>query len=176
MRSRIPLVVAFAVVLGNCLVLGQDTDNEKQIVESFTRYVQQHFASYETNRRERTSKLGGGWAKSYYRPDQRSASIDVQKTASLVSPYMGTLEFQLVRYYTAFHKTRPEAERDSAFVNSRAATHKHSYAYQNGVWVPKTRKHVGYDGTLYDCDEVITFGENAGEHDINGCLEENDKP
>ena len=147
-----------------------------QVVESFTRYVQQHFASYEHNRRERTTKLGGGWVKEYFQPDQSSAGIDVQRTTSLVSPYVGTLEFKLVTHYTAFHKTRNEAEADSTFGNSKVVTHKHTYAYQDGKWVPKSRKNVGYDGTLFDCDEVITVGDNAGERDINGCLEEHDNP
>src|SRR6267142_6935957 len=173
MKSRVLLCVASFVILGQGLALGQDASNDKQVVESFTAYVQRHLASYEHNRRERTTKLGGGWVREYFQPDQSSASIDVQKTASLVSPYIGTVEFQLVQHYTAFHKTRKDAEGDSAFVNSRAVTHKHSYAYQGGKWVPKTRKYVGYSGT-YDCDEGITVGDNAGERDLNGCLEEYD--
>jgi hypothetical protein len=112
----------------------------------------------------------------YYEPDQSSATIDVQKTASLVSPYIGKLEFQLVQHFTTFHKTRKEAESDSAFVRSRAVIHKHTYAYQDGRWVPKVRKYVGYNSDMYDCDEVINTGENAGERDLNGCLEEYDTP
>jgi hypothetical protein len=104
--------------------------------------------------------------KEYFQPDQSSAGIDVQRTASLVSPYIGTLEFKLVNHYTAFHKTRKEAEADSTFVNSKAIIHKHTYAYQDGKWVPKTRKHEDYGG-MYDCDEVITVGDNAGERDLN---------
>jgi hypothetical protein len=176
MRSRVQLFVALFVVLGIHLALGQDAGNEKQVVESFKGYVHQHLASYEHNRRERTTRLGGGWVKQYFQPKQNSASIDVQKTASLVSPYVGTLEFQLTQHYSTLHKTRAEAEADSSFVNSRTVTHKHSYAYQDGEWVPKTRKYIGNNDTLYACDEVITVGENAGEHDINGCLEEYDKP
>jgi hypothetical protein len=163
---------AFFVILGcSLLSLGQDTNNDKQVVESFTAYVQQHFASYEHNRRERTTLLGQGWVKMYYQPDQSAAGIDVQRTSSLVSPYIGTLEFKLVNHFTAFHKTRKEAEGDSTFVNTKVVKHTHTYAYQDGKWVPKTRKHEDYGG-VYDCDEVIKVGENAGERDINGCLEE----
>src|SRR5450759_2176821 len=176
MKSRVRLFVALFVLLGNYLAFGQDTSSDKQVVASFTAYVHQHFASYDTNRRERITKLGGGWVKMYFQPDQSSVGIDVQRTTSLVSPYVGTLEFQLVEHFTAFHKTRAEAEADTAFINSKVVTHNHSYAYQDGKWVPKTRKNVGNDGTLYDCDEVITVGDNAGEHDINGCLEEYDNP
>jgi hypothetical protein len=175
MKARLQFA-AFLVTFGfSLLALGQDTSSDKQVVDSFKTYVQQHFASYEHNRRERTTLLGGGWAKVYYLPDQSSAGIDVQRTASLVSPYMATLEFKLVMHYTAFHKTRKEAEGDSNFVSSMAVTHKHTYAYQDGKWVPKIRKYVAYGGT-YDCDEVVTAGDNAGERDINGCLEEYDNP
>jgi hypothetical protein len=169
------LITAFFVIFAACQAFGQDASNDKQVVESFRTYMQQHFASYEHNRRERTTLLSQGWMKMYYQPDQSSAGIDVQRTASLVSPYIGTLEFKLVNHFTAFHKSRKEAESDSTFVNSKAVSHTHTYAYQDGKWVPKTRKHVEY-GDTYNCDEVISVGENAGERDINGCLEEYDKP
>ncbi len=95
---------------------------------------------------------------------------------SLVSPYTATLDFRLIRHYTTFHKSRAEATTDSSFLKSDAVTHKHTYAYQDEKWMPKIRKYVGYEGELYDCDEVITAGDNAGEHDIHGCLEEYDNP
>src|SRR5579864_4661969 len=127
MNPKTQVFVAFFVIFCTCLALGQDASNDKQVVESFTAYVQQHFASYEHNRRERTTLLTQGWVKEYFQPDQSSAGIDVQRTASLVSPYMGTLEFKLVTHYTAFHKTRKEAESDSTFVNAKAVAHTHTY-------------------------------------------------
>lgn len=174
MKSRVRLSIATFVILGNCLALGQDASSDKQVVESFKEYVQRHLASYESNRRERITKLGGGWVKMYFKPDLGSAAIDVQKTTSLVSPYIGTLEFQLVHYYTAFHTTRKEAEADFAFVNSKAITHKHSYAYQDGKWLPKTRKYTIVDYGEWKCDEIDR--DNPGQQDPNGCLEEYDKP
>jgi hypothetical protein len=104
----------------------------------------------------------------YFQPVQSSVSIDVERTTSLVSPYIGTLEFQMVEHYTAFHETREDAEADSAFVNSQVKTHKHSYAYQDGKWVPKTRKYVVNGLGMFDCDEVITVGDDAGERDLYG--------
>src|SRR6266568_6951357 len=164
------------IVFASTVALGQTASSDTQALESFKRYIHQHLASYERNRRERVTKLGGGWVKEYYEPDTNSASIDVERTSSLVSPYTATLDFRLIRHYTTFHKSRAEATTDSSFLKSDAVTHKHTYAYQDEKWMPKIRKYVGYEGELYDCDEVITAGDNAGEHDIHGCLEEYDNP
>jgi hypothetical protein len=166
---------AFLVILAPALALAQSSSEDKQAVESFKSYVQQHLASYKQNRRERVTLLGGGWVREYFEPNLDSTSIDIQKTASLVSPYVGKVDFQLIRHITKFHKSRSEAEVDSAFVQETAVTHKHTYAYQDGKWVPKVRQHVSED-ELYPCDEVLTVGPDAGERDIYGCLEEYDAP
>lgn len=164
---------SFLVV--SALAFGQNANPDKEALDSFKKYVGLHLASYEHNRRERVALLGGGWVKEYFEPDKGSEGIDVEKTSSLVSPYMGELDFRLVRHYTAFHQTRDEAAADSSFVQSDAVMHKHRYAYQDEKWVPKTRKYVvGEDE--YDCDEVVAAGANAGQHDIHGCLEEYDNP
>jgi len=165
MKTRLQFAAFFVIFRCSLLALGQDASNDKQVVESFKTYVQQHFASYEHNRRERTALLGQGWVKEYYQPDQSSASIDVERTSSLVSPFVGTSEFKMVEHYTEPHGTRKEAEADSTFVRTKVVMHTHIFAYQDGKWVPKSRKHEGYGGT-YDCDEVISVGENAGERDI----------
>ena len=91
---RIQLFVAFLAIFGPCLALGQSDSNDKQVIESFSAYVQQHFASYEHNRRERTTLLGGGWAKAYYLPDQTSAGIDVQ-SCFVGQPLHGNVRVQI---------------------------------------------------------------------------------
>lgn len=160
----------------SCVAYGQSTNPDKEVVDSFKTYVHRHLASYERNHHERATKLGGGWVNEYFEPDLDSTSIDVQRTSSLVSPYIGKLEFRLVRHYTAFHRTRGEAASDSKFLRSDVALHKHSYAFQDDRWVPKVRKYVGPEEDEYNCDETIRVGENAGERDIHGCLEEYDNP
>jgi hypothetical protein len=166
------------VISGFHPALAQSTSEDKQAVESFKSYIQQHFASYKQNRRERVTMLGGGWVKEYFEPNSDSASIDVQKTTSLITPYTGKLDFQLVRHMTGFHKTREDAAADSSFVKTTIAIHHHTYAFQDGKWLPKVRQHEspGLENQLFRCDEVITQGPDAGEKDINGCLEEYDSP
>ncbi len=162
------------VVLAGSLCFAQSDD--KQVVDSFKGYMQHHFDSYKTNRRERVTLLGGGWVKEYYEPDASSATFDVQRTSSLVSPYLGKLNFRLRAHYTAFHKTREEAAGDSNFTQVSSTLHMHTYAYQDGKWVPQARKHAGVPGTTeYACDEVVRVGPDAGQLDIYGCLEEYDE-
>jgi hypothetical protein len=71
-------------------------------------------------------------------------SIDVRKTDSLVSPYIGTLDFTVTIRFTANHETRAEAEADSSFVGDSGKgiiePHKHIYAFQDGKWVSKSRQ------------------------------------
>jgi hypothetical protein len=151
--------------------------DEKKVLDAFKSYISSHLASYKVNRRERVTKLGGGWVKEYYEPEPEY-SINAERTSSLISPYVGSLDFVLVRHYTDFHKTREEAVADSNFVKHDSAKHRHTYAYQDGKWVPKVRKfYYGWPlDKWFDCDKVITEGENSGAKDIQGCLEEYDNP
>jgi hypothetical protein len=146
---------------------------ENQVVSSFQKYIADFMASYQTDKRERVSKLGGGWAKEIYHP-VGEPSLDIKKTDSLISPYVGICEFTLRREVTAFHKTKEEAFKDNTFVQSVDAHHRHRYAFQSGKWVPKVREY-GSPGEdkWYDCNEVVSFGENAGEQNLFGCWEKN---
>jgi hypothetical protein len=171
------LLIGVCLQTGPSSVCRAQSNDEKTTVDSFKGYVQRHFESYKTNRRERVTKLNAGWAKEYFEPDITSAEIDVQRTTSLISPYTGKLEFRIIRHFTAFHQSREEALADTAFPKTDVVSHIHNYAYQDGRWVPKVRQHwMGlFDGRrLYDCTEVITTGPDAGETDIIGCMEEYD--
>jgi hypothetical protein len=103
-----------------------------------------------------------------YEPDSVSAAIDIQRTSSLVSPYSGRLTFDLVTRYTAFHKNKSDAAVDSDFTQSKRVSHIHTYAFQNGKWVPQVRRYMGYGGE-YDRAETINMGPDAGAVSINGC-------
>lgn len=58
----------------------------------------------------------------------------------------------------------------------------YNYANQDGKWVPKIRQYSAFRegasargvAAWFDCAEVIKTGPNAGENDIEGCLEEYD--
>lgn len=127
--------------------------SSSDVVASFKKYVADYMNSYKTDRREMVRLLGGGWAKEYFEP-LPDAGIDVRKTDSLVSPYMGVVEFTLITRYTTFHKTRTEAEADNNFVQTRQTKHRHTYAYQDGSWVPKTRQNcLPMLDEWYECNE-----------------------
>ena len=150
---------------------------DQDALAAFRSYVNHHLSSYKQNKREEVTMFGGGWAKEYFEPDVASASIDVEKTNSLISPYTASLTFKMIRHRTALHQTKEGAANDSQFTDQDSWLHEHTYAYQDKQWVPKTRrcKTERFAGANWShCDEVITTGENAGEHDINGCLEEYD--
>lgn len=143
-----------------------------EIVTSFREYLARHLASYKTNNRQTVTLLGGGWVTEFYKPKDETA-IDVQTTNSLVSPYLAVGEFNLVRYRTAFHKTKEEAAADNNYVANDETKHRHTYAYQDGKWVPKTRQnYLAILNSWSDCNEVIKTGPNIGATNIHGCWEE----
>ncbi len=159
--NLLALVVLSAAVPGAHAAAAQ---SDADVVKSFKNYVAGYMVSYKTDRREYVGNLGGGWAKIYFEPSGDS-SIDVRKTDSLVSPYMGVLEFTLIKHFTAFHKTRAEAEADNSFTQSTEARHRHTYASQDGTWVPKSRQnYVAILNEWSDCEQPS-----------DGCLEEDAK-
>ena len=65
-------------------------------------------------------------------------------------------------HYTAFHKTQAEAEADHNFVKSMSMKHRHTYAYQDGAWVLKSREEYNsIFGTWDDCDRGGCVGKGA---------------
>lgn len=153
-------------------------------VQSFKEYIKNYFESYKSDKRERITKLGGGWVKECYEPDY-DYKIDVQKTNSLITPFMGICEFTLIRRITNFHKNLEDTESDSLFVKSDKRTHIHNYGFQERKWIVTSRKSqdpvlaelvnpITKSATLnkwYDCNEVIKFGELKGTSNIHGCWE-----
>jgi hypothetical protein len=153
----------FAAVLMFVSLAASAQCDDKQVVESFKENVNRYLEGYKANPRERVLHVSGGWVKEYYSSSIETAEIDVQKTSSLVSPYMGVLKVELVRHLTEFHKDRDGAINDNKFVKALPETHKHTYAYQDGKWIPKTRQHyVSILDKWFDC-------EGTG-----GCFEEPD--
>lgn len=150
---------------------------DQNALNSFKKLVSDHVDSYKPNGRVHVTKLGGGWAKERFTLDPSSAKFDVEKTSSLVSPFVGTLTFTLVRNLTTFHETEAEAADDNTFIKNTAAVHKHVFAYQDHQWRPTSRVHQQLNSSLkdyFDCDEFLLKKEKRSEKDINGCLEEFD--
>lgn len=157
----------------------QAQSNEDQnALDSFKALVRRHVDDYSPDGRVHVTKLAGGWAKELFTLDPASAKFDVERTASLVSPFVGTLTFSLTRKLSAFHATEAEAASDTAFVEQVVSLHKHVFAFQDHKWQATSRQYRDI-GSLVDgyfpCDEFLLKRDKPSEKDIHGCLEEFDK-
>jgi hypothetical protein len=83
-----------------------------------------------------------GWRKWHYDLDRESASFDVKKTESLVSPYLGTLAFVAHVRRSQVYASQDEARQATELSDSDPSVgvnHLHTYAYQDGKWTLKSR-------------------------------------
>jgi hypothetical protein len=128
---------ALFMIIPAAAVLSQQSDAD--IVASFKKHLTDYVASYKTNRRDEIRETSGGWCRNYYDIDE-NYSVDLRKTDSLISPYVGTANFAFIMHSTSFHKTKAEAEADNNFIRSQPLKHRHSYAYQDGAWVLTQRE------------------------------------
>jgi len=143
-------------------------------VETFKEYISEHLDSYKKDKRGRITLAGGGWINLHYEPDN-NYKIDVQKTNSLVTPYSGFCEFTLNRRFTAFHKNKENASKDSIFIKSITIIHRHNYGFQENKWIVTSREHKMISSLMdFDwnsCDEVLQEGEQKGLSNLHGCWE-----
>lgn len=170
MGRQVSLVLLILLILLAPSSLAGDEKAEEEAVKAFKQYVADFMGSYETGKHELAVKLDGGWVKWHFEP-VGTPSIDVRKTDSLISPYAGVCEFTLAKYFTALHKSAEEAQADDKFVGSSESKHRHTYAFQEGHWVPISRQH--YDShfkSWFDCDECNVH-TGAPFDDIDGCWE-----
>ena len=72
-------------------------------------------------------------------------SINVEKTDSLVSPYVGTAEFPVTGAVSYPKNSREEALEATQFKVSYSVNHRIQYAYQNEQWVLKSEMCFEYD-------------------------------
>jgi hypothetical protein len=152
------------------------TAEDQNALKSFNSLIRRHVESYKPNGREHVTELGGGWVKERFTLVPSSVKFDVEKTASLVSPYVGTVTFTMIRQFTAFHPTRTDAANDDVFTKKDRSIHTHVFAYQDHQWQPTRRQYRDVDATTdsdYPCDEFLSK-EDPSERDIHGCLEEFD--
>lgn len=169
------LITIVAGALLGSLLHAQDQKAERDaVVKSFKQYIESYIQSYKTDNHERVHKAVAGWVRGYYLPD-RNYNIDIRSTDSLISPYTGICEFTLVSHWTDFHKTKEEAERDDNFIRVESDKHRHTYAFQDGHWVPTLRQYYWpFEHEWLNCDEcIVKTGEPL--NDPEGCWEPNAK-
>jgi hypothetical protein len=135
---------------------------EEQAVASFKQTAANYVATYKQSKHEEVYHLDAsfaahtpeGWRKSYSELASDVYSVDVQKTDSLVSPYVGTLEFHTNLYVSELYGSQDAASQTTDFPAkpNDVRRHLHTYAYQNGAWVLQSRKQFVYD-EWQDCPE-----------------------
>ncbi len=168
------------LVFGLTPMLFYAQTNEEAALTSFKALVSRHIDSYKPNGRVRVRQVPGGWIRERFTLDPASAKFDVEKTSSLVSPFVATLSFTLIWSVTAVHPAEAAAAADNTFVapeNLSITVHKHEFAYQDQKWQPKSRTYrlqSGLVGGDLPCDEFLLKKEKPAEEDIHGCLEEFD--
>ena len=148
------------------------TNNEEKFdpVASFEDRVGKYFQSYKTDNRGAVVNFYDKYVNVYHYP-LITYSIDVQTTNSLVSPYIGYLNYRMVMNYTQMHKSFSEASMDSIFYQVDTTQHKHTYSYQNDKWVLKTMKHFSLDDKWESCDKPILYAEVTDNEHFLGCWE-----
>jgi hypothetical protein len=132
-------VLPFLILMCGATALSTIAQSDVEVVASFKKYVTDYITSYKIDGHAQVVPVvGGKWRKQDFEPG--TYSVDVKRTNSLVSPYVGMLNFSMTMRYTADHRTRAEAEKDGNFIGSGVFLHRHVYALQDGAWVPTSRQ------------------------------------
>jgi len=76
-----------------------------------------------------------------FEPIETSVSVGmtVLKTDFLATPYVGVLQFAVIRHFTASHQTKEDAEKDNDFSEADSWTHRYTFTYQNAAWVAEAK-------------------------------------
>jgi hypothetical protein len=80
------------------------------------------------------------WKKMHHELDSESAKFDVKKTDSLVSPYVGVLEFVVHERQSPRYSSENSARQATEFPKTYNMQHRHTYSYQDGKWVLKSKE------------------------------------
>ncbi|TCL32201.1 hypothetical protein EV210_12321 [Anaerospora hongkongensis] len=153
---------------------------EQDILAEFKQLAKAHMESYKTDSREKITfapkeTIPGTkfitearWIKDKYIVHE-DYKIDVQKTNSLVSPYIGVLVFKLDRYVVTSYISKEDAEKkEYPPIDLRWQTeHKHTYAFQDGKWITTERK--SRYPLMYDVPSMQEW--KSCESDNTSCFE-----
>ena len=149
-------VICLFLLFAVCAV--PQSQQEKEIIKAFNKAVSDYIPSHIDPREPRIYGNGSGscgWIKQYFRAST-DYSIDVRRTDSIISPYIGTVQFAVSNYKSACHKTREEAEKDNRLetdcsTQTDCSTHKYTFAYQDEKWVIKSRELKFKSDEWYPC-------------------------
>lgn len=138
------------------------SSSEEEVVQSFNTLAQNHIDSYQTDKREKIVQAIQGdkkWRK-FLHDVSSNYSIDIQKTNSIVTPYIGIFEFEVTIYKSEPFDTEEEARATNTYTNY-IGYHKDKFAYQNDTWVTKERIHsIDNKKHYFDCWDKATWVNN----------------
>jgi hypothetical protein len=160
--------VAVLILTLGCAKRRPELSEQEQALASFKQLVVDYVQTFRQSKHEHVFHLDQashneglatiidvqeGWYKSYSEISGEPM-IDVHKTDSLVSPYVGALEFNVGTYRTesAYGGQDTASQANDFRPKPYIRKHVHTYAYQDGAWVLQSRKQLNYD-EWEDCPE-----------------------
>jgi hypothetical protein len=165
---RSALYVCFAVLMLaiGCANKPPKLSEEEQAVASFQQIAKDYVNIYNQSKHEQVRHrdelrsmavvVPGGWWK-VYSEIADDPKIDVRRTDSLVSPYVGTLDFYVSVHATeSMYGSQDSASQATDFSSKHSLIHHlRTYAYQNGAWVLQSRKYLddANDEGWQDCPD-----------------------
>jgi hypothetical protein len=147
--------IVICVYVSFFLGCGTATKSNPDPVVSFKRVVENGINRASDGVTCRTTELGLKesspslpWVKTHHK--LVDPLYDVQKTDSLVSPYVAKLTVKANPAYSRDYASKPEAEASNEFprVESYTRNYEFNYAHQDGAWVLKSCKKNYVDKTL----------------------------
>jgi len=135
MKKILLLTIMLLLTLSN---IGFADPSESEILASFKQYVSDEvgtaLSTYEVDKYKMRKSSEGRWYKttSSLNPNY---SMDIKKTNSLMSPYMGILEVSQVDSNYSEYLSKEMAETDTILYDSNKTTYKFIIAYQDNKWV-----------------------------------------
>ncbi len=141
-------LIALAVgLMFDSSAFAQHQAAEQEAVQKFKQYTSDLMVKYKAEKYERTEHAvycpnwgpgAHGYVKAAYEPDS-SYKIDVRKTDSLITPYVGILWLQWDKRYSDCKDTREEAQTQSDLPNRDHLAYQYKYGFQDGHWIPQDR-------------------------------------
>jgi len=140
-RHRFLLALFAALILWVPPVSLGDEKAEQQAVKTFKQYVSDVVAHYKAGKHERIEHSNHcGLQMDYYLKSAYEVGeyrIDVRKTDSLLTPYIGVLELRWNERYSGCEETWDGAEAQSDLPHSDSWGYRYTYGFQEGKWVLK---------------------------------------
>ena len=138
---KILIIILVCFLLPGTVLSAPD---EQVILMTFQDVVTKHIDGYSNDPRisvryisaEPVINLAAYWMKS--KISVSDSSYDVQKSSSIVSPYIGILNYKVVLYNTKKQPTKELAENDNFFESPGIpGTARITFAFQSNKWVVK---------------------------------------